>query len=179
MITVSKLNQEGQTVTTYTGEVERRQEDCIVIKAIWQHGSLDLGYTTFEQGDIFIEYYYDDRWYNIFEIRNDTGDKLKGWYCNITQPPRITAETIAWQDLWLDVWVDPDGRIRVLDEDEFAANVGDATIRAAAHNAREELCHAVRCREAPFDQIATVAGGTSTVDAGRPTARAGDEVAGK
>lgn len=155
MITVYKLNQDGQPVASYTGVPVQYRDDGIVIKAIWTHRRMDLGYTTFEYGDIFIEYYYRDRWYNIFEVRDGHQDRLKGWYCNITRPPRIESQTIAWQDLWLDLWIDPQGRMRVLDEDEFALGTLDEATRTAACAALDELRYAVHHRLAPFDQIAT------------------------
>jgi predicted RNA-binding protein associated with RNAse of E/G family len=161
MITVYKLNQEGQTVTTYTGEPERYLEDGVVIRAVWTHGTLELGYTTFAPGDEFIEYYYRDRWYNIFEVRGSNGGGLKGWYCNITRPPRIEPDTIAWQDLWLDIWIDPGGQMRVLDEDEFALGTLNESERTACGRALDEIRAAVRHRLAPFHQIAMGDGTTA------------------
>ncbi len=41
--------------------------------------------------------------------------------CNITTPPQIGDGLIAYVDLALDLLVYPDGRMLVLDEDEFTA----------------------------------------------------------
>ncbi len=74
-----------------------------------------------KQGDRFVETFYTDRWYNIFEIHDRDDDHLKGWYCNIGCPAEITPGTVSYVDLELDLLVFPDGRQFVLDEDEFAA----------------------------------------------------------
>ena len=96
--------------------------------------------TTFRQGDRFIETYYTDRWYNIFEVHDREDDRLKGWYCNIAKPAVMEAgERISYVDLALDLWVAPDGTQTVLDEDEFAALALDAETRSKALRGLEEL----------------------------------------
>ena len=73
------------------------------------------------KNDRFLERYYDDRWYNIYEARDKDDDRLKGWYCNVTRPARFEGNTIFYTDLALDLLAYPDGRFLVLDEDEFKA----------------------------------------------------------
>lgn len=121
MITVIKRNAAGEEQTRYTGEVVERSGNGIVIKAYWTREAKDLGYTRFEPGDRFVEYYYADRWYNIFAISGKEGNR-KGWYCNVAAPAVISADFVEQNDLLLDVWVDPTGKSLVLDEDEFEAN---------------------------------------------------------
>ncbi len=86
----------------------------------WSNPPKELGYTRFEAGDSFTEYYYSDRWFNIFDILGSDGQR-KGWYCNIAQPAVIFDDRIEQIDLFLDVWVNPQGKPLLLDEDEFAA----------------------------------------------------------
>lgn len=121
MITVIKRNPVGEEQIRYTGEVVERRGNGVVIEAYWTREAKDLGYTRFEPGDRFIEYYYADRWYNIFAISGKDGNK-KGWYCNVAAPAVISADSIEQNDLLLDVWVDTAGKPLVLDEDEFEAN---------------------------------------------------------
>lgn len=104
----------------YQGEVIERSPTRVVIQAAWSNPPKDLGYTRFERGDSFTEYYYSDRWFNIFDILDSDGQR-KGWYCNIAQPAVIFDDHIEQVDLFLDVWVDPQGKPLLLDEDEFAA----------------------------------------------------------
>jgi len=119
MITVVKQNPQGETKIQYHGEVLERLAYGVIIQAYWSQATKHLGYTTFEPGDRFIEYYYSDRWYNIFDIANANGVR-KGWYCNIAEPAVLFAERIEQVDLLLDVWVSPQGNPLILDEDEFA-----------------------------------------------------------
>jgi protein associated with RNAse G/E len=121
MITVIKKNALGETKVRYEGEIIERSADGVVIEAYWTMQTKELGYTRFEPGDRFIEYYYTDRWYNIFDIASAEGAR-KGWYCNIAEPAAIFADRIEQVDLFLDIWVDPKGHILILDEDEFEAD---------------------------------------------------------
>lgn len=149
-LTVQKLNTRGEVVVTYEADLAERLPAGVVLHARWVRPPLDLGYTTFETGDRFIEWFYSARWYNVFEIHTAEG-ALKGWYCNIAEPAVITASTIACRDLLLDLWVAPDGSMRVLDEDEFAADAAlDTATRASALAALDALQQLVRAREDPF-----------------------------
>jgi protein associated with RNAse G/E len=70
-------------------------------------------------GDVFTEYYFLNRWYNVYHIADADG-AVKGWYCNVTRPPEVDEDGISYVDMALDLFVHPDGRATVLDEDEFA-----------------------------------------------------------
>jgi predicted RNA-binding protein associated with RNAse of E/G family len=150
MITVTKLNPLGERKIQYQGEVIQRLSHGVVIQAYWKQPTKDLGYTLFEPGDQFIEYYYTDRWFNIFDISSASGTH-KGWYCNIAEPAHIRDEQIEQVDLLLDVWVNPKGAPLVLDEDEFES---DATLndeqRRGARQALQDLLQMIAAQTEPF-----------------------------
>ncbi len=150
-ITVRKLDHAGRQVTAYPGQVLQREESAIVLRTFWRRASLDLGYVILEPNDHWTEYFYADRWYNIFEIRASDG-RLKGWYCNVTRPARITAAEVSAEDLALDLWVAPNGETRALDEDEFAALALPPAEREAAQQALAELQAMVGQKTSPFDK---------------------------
>jgi predicted RNA-binding protein associated with RNAse of E/G family len=154
-LTVRKLDHKGQQVTAYPGRVLQRDDSTIVLRTSWDRAPLDVGYVLLEPGDHWAEHFYADRWYNIFEIRSSNG-RLKGWYCNVTRPARITADEVSAEDLALDLWVAPDGEMLVLDEDEFAALLLSPAEREAAQNALAELKAMVTQRVPPFDSIRSV-----------------------
>lgn len=150
MITVSKLNSLGETKIQYQGEIVERLSNGVVIQAYWKHPTKDLGYIRFEPGDRFIEYYYTNRWFNIFDI-SATDGKRKGWYCNVAEPAFIHDDHIEQVDLLLDVWVDPVGRHLLLDEDEFEA---DTTLnqnqRRGARQGLRDLLQMIAAQAEPF-----------------------------
>ena len=119
-VTVRKLDHRGREMVAYPGRVLRRTSTSAVLATRWERPPLDLGVVTLETGEPWVESFYTDRWYNLFQIRAIDG-RLKGWYCNITRPAHIAATEVVWEDLALDLWVDPNGRGSVLDEEEFVA----------------------------------------------------------
>jgi predicted RNA-binding protein associated with RNAse of E/G family len=153
VIQVHKLDAEGVLVLTYEAEVMERLVDGIQLAARWARPSMDLGYVTFETGDCFTEWFYRDRWYNIFEIASPDGT-LKGWYCNIAAPADIDVGQLFCRDLLLDLWVTPDGATTVLDEEEFAAELAlDDAVRDQALAGLAELQRLVANREGPFSRL--------------------------
>ena len=96
--------------------------------------------TVLRQGDRFVETFYTDRWYNIFEIHDLEDDRIKGWYCNVGCPAvREADDRLSYVDLALDLWVAPDGLQTVLDEAEFIALQLDGETRRAAKAGLEGL----------------------------------------
>ena len=120
-ITVIKRNLEGKETFRYSGEAIQRGPNHILLEATFSRPDLPFHGIVLGKGDRFVKTYYDDRWYNIYEIHDREDDRLKAWYCNISFPAEIGDETVSFIDLALDLLVFPDGRQLVLDEDEFAA----------------------------------------------------------
>lgn len=138
-IVVIKLNTEWVETWRYTGRVLRRTSNAVLLEAFFNKDDAPFHGIMLKKGDRFIEIYYADRWYNIFEMYDRDDKTLKGWYCNVTRPAEFADGQIAYVDLALDLLVYPDGRELVLDEDEFAALVIDDATRAQARAALEEL----------------------------------------
>ncbi len=118
----------GNMMYSWTGTVIASEPNCVVVRAPFKLVSANppiVDGVTLLPGDIFTEFYYLDRWYNIFHIA-DSGGRLKGWYCNVAQPATLDDAGLAFVDLCLDLFVHPDGAMAVLDEDEFAVAVVSA-----------------------------------------------------
>lgn len=152
-ITVKKLNLKHEVIVAYAGTVLERTPETIVLEARFSRETLDLGYAVFEHHDRFIEHFFTDRWYNIFEVHSLHDDQLKGWYCNIVKPATFEARTIEQIDLALDVWIDSDGSYQILDRDEFELLEIDRLTRLRAQQAVGELIYLLYHRAAPFTSI--------------------------
>jgi predicted RNA-binding protein associated with RNAse of E/G family len=140
MITVSKKDEHDRITWQYIGEVLARDAKAVIIEARFNRPDLPFQGIILKQGDRFIETFYTDRWYNIFEIHDRDNDAIKGWYCNIACPVVWdAADMLSYVDLALDLWVTPAGVQVVLDEDEFAQAELDASTRARALQAMTEL----------------------------------------
>ena len=130
----------------------QRTSTYVLLLAHWESELIDLGYVTFAPGDYLYEHFYSDRWYNIYEIYSAQGTH-KGWYCNITRPAQLGADSVESEDLELDVFVSSDRRkILVLDEDEFAAR-GLATSDPVAYQAALDALDEVQSMAKQGDDI--------------------------
>lgn len=133
----------GRTKIRYAAELLHDDGTRLAVRAPWAGaGVRDFGFTRFEPGDVFTEYYWRQRWYSVKEVRTAAGT-LKGWYCDITRPAVLTGTELVVEDLDLDLWRSADGTdVRRLDEDEFAESglaERDPGAAAAAVAALDEL----------------------------------------
>jgi protein associated with RNAse G/E len=119
-ITVLKKNLAGEVTWQYEGEVIRHEPNAVVLEAFFNRPDMPFMDVVFKENDRFVETFYSDRWYNIFEVHDRDDGRIKGWYCNIGKPAVIEVARVSYIDLALDLWVSTNGRQTVLDEDEFA-----------------------------------------------------------
>ncbi len=120
-ITVLKQNPAGELMYQWQGQLVHQQGHETLVQALFNADSGMVEEIPLKKGDQFLETYYDDRWFNVFEIRDKDDGRLKGWYCNVCAPAVISTGQIIFRDFALDLLVYPDGRQVVLDEDEFEA----------------------------------------------------------
>lgn len=153
-VRIYKLDAASKPVLHYDGVIVDRGTDWVYVKAIFQIDVADMGFVRFERGDVFHEWFYTNRWYNVFRIEDGTDGRLKGWYCNITRPATITANSIRADDLALDVYVMPDATLHILDEEEFTALGLPPHEQKQAWAAVDEIRRLVAQRAAPFDALA-------------------------
>jgi len=148
-IRVLKLDLSGDVTWQYTGRLLRRSAHSIVLEALFDRPDTPLLDVVLKKGDRFVETYYDDRGYNVFETYDCDNAEFKGWYCNLSRPAHITAGLVSWVDLALDLWAWPDGRYALLDEDEFAALPLQPNERDRVRSTLSELEHAFRNKRPP------------------------------
>lgn len=149
---IYKLDEHGREVLHYDAELVQRGTHDVCVRAVFAF-EVDLGVVQFARGDIFTEWFYTDRWYNVFRVESGADGTLKGWYCNITRPAHITAEAVRADDLALDVFVDVRGTLHLLDEHEFAALTLSDEERRAAWDAVAQIRARVAQQLAPFEEI--------------------------
>lgn len=111
---------------------------------------------TVARGTKSIEYYWLNRWYNIFRFLKPDGE-LRSFYCNVNVPPNFDGQVLSYIDLDVDILVAPDLSYRIVDEDEFEMNAArynyPPKIRESAHQAVTELVSLIEKREFPFRDL--------------------------
>ena len=151
--TVVKRDAFGVEELSYEGVLRQCTAAFVCIDASFALADRELGYIALRQADQFREWFYRERWYNIFRVGDAKSGALKGWYCNITRPPLIEADRVTAEDLCLDVFVYPDGRTLLLDADEFAALALPTGEAEKAWGAVDAIRCLVEKRQPPFDEI--------------------------
>ena len=118
---VLKKNLADEVTWQYEGVVLSREENTVTLEALFNRDDMPFMDIVLKRNDRFVETFYSDRWYNIFEIYDRDDNKFKGWYCNICKPAIIEDDFVSYVDLALDLWVSENGTQTVLDEDELEA----------------------------------------------------------
>lgn len=92
-------------------------------------------------GDNFtaIWFVFTGLWYDIGKIYN-LNNEWTGYYCDIMKPVKRSPDQFEIVDLFLDLWVSPDGSYEIQDEDEFENALEEGTISTQlAEKARNAL----------------------------------------
>jgi uncharacterized protein len=149
-IKVQKKNPAGEVTYEYEGVLLSRDEHVVTLEALFDRADMPFMDVVFKTGDRFVEYYYNDRWYNIFAIHDREDGQIKGWYCNIGKPAEIEDGIVSYIDLALDLWVSTDGKQTVLDEDEFEELSLNEELRTGALHGLDELQELFKSKSPPF-----------------------------
>ena len=114
----------------------------------------DLG--LIKRGTVSHEYFWLDRWYNIFKFHEADGS-LRNYYCNIAMPATFADGVLDYVDLDIDVVVWPGGKYDVLDRDDFERNSlkynYPKEITEKAEESVTELIGMIVDQEFPFSAI--------------------------
>ena len=146
---VLKKNLDDEVTWQYEGVVLNRAENAITLEALFNRDDMPFMDIALKRNDRFVETFYSDRWYNIFEIHDRDDGHLKGWYCNIGKPAVIEDDFVSYVDLALDLWVSADGRQTVLDEDELEELNLDADLKQKVYNGLRELQLLLKTKNPP------------------------------
>ncbi|MDQ2976793.1 MAG: DUF402 domain-containing protein [Acidobacteriota bacterium] len=144
---------DGQLQRTWHAEFVRQEGSLIVLDARFQDEIEHDLLGTIASGTHSLEYYWLDRWYNIFRFAQPDGE-LRNYYCNVNVPPTFAGEILSYVDLDLDILVAPDFSYQVLDEEDFESNAQiyryPEEIQQNARRAVEELVEMIQARAFPF-----------------------------
>jgi GrpB-like predicted nucleotidyltransferase (UPF0157 family)/predicted RNA-binding protein associated with RNAse of E/G family len=104
------------------------------------HSVVFYGKTVLQAGFPITYFELPGKWFSIVKVRDLNGEHT-GYYCDITTPPkRCDDGTVEVTDLFLDLWVSPNLKRRVLDEEELEEALEKGWIsRQLYQRAKKEL----------------------------------------
>lgn len=153
MITVRACKYDGSEHRRWPAKVLKQEGSLLVLDASFPEDiSHDL-LGTILSGTRSIEYYWLDRWYNVFRFSQPNGE-LRSYYCNVNIPPEFDGQTLKYVDLDIDILVEPDLTYRVVDLNDFELNAQrynySAQVQTNAAHALTELIDLIESRAFPF-----------------------------
>ena len=146
---------DGTEYRRWPAFLSKRDGPLLVLDAVFdQEIEHDL-LGTIASGTVSTEYYWLDRWYNVFRF-SDQSRKLQSFYCNVGLPPTFDGHVLSYVDLDVDVLVKPDFSYQVLDLEDFEENARrydyPLEVRDNARAALAELIRLIETRSFPFDE---------------------------
>ena len=152
-ITVRVLKYDGSEYRRWEATLAQQNDSLIVLDAEFADDVRHHLLGDISRGTRTIEYYWLDRWYNIFRFLESNG-ATKLYYCNVNMRPEISSGILSYIDLDLDILVQPDFSYQVLDLEEFEANAlrygYPDQVKRQAHKALAQLISMIGTRQFPF-----------------------------
>ena len=144
-IVVRVLKYDGVEHRTWPARVVKQVGPLLVLDAVFdaeiQHNLLGR----ISSGTLSKEYYWLDRWYNVFRFGNR-------FYCNVTKPPAFDGAVLTYVDLDIDILVESDFSYRILDVEDFEARAYPAKVAQNARKELDELISLIETRSFPFNE---------------------------
>ena len=154
-IIVRVLKYDGTEYRHWNAKLVRCDDSLMVLNGEFdievQHsqlGHIPLGTRT-------VEYYWLDKWYNVFRFLGNAGE-TRLWYCNVNMAPIVEDSLLTYVDLDIDILVQADFSYQILDLDEFEHHTRvfsyPQEVQESAKNALAELISRVAGRQFPFNE---------------------------
>lgn len=164
-VIVQVLKYNGTEYRRWKARIASCDDSLIILDAEFEYDVKHEVLGEIPRGTRTAEYYWLNRWYNIFRFLDQDGS-TRLWYCNINTPPEVENGVLSYIDLDIDVLVQPDFTYQVLDIEEFEQNAVvlgyPDEVRRDVQRAIAEVTSLIEARQFPFTEIGqTVAKQTS------------------
>jgi uncharacterized protein len=155
MITVRAYKYDGSQHRSWLARVLRQEGPLLVLDAEFSEEVQHELLGTIARGTLSIEYYWLDRWYNVFRF-STPGGELRNYYCNVNVPPTFSDQVLSYIDLDIDILVNTDFSYSILDLEEFERNAArygySEETQENARRALAELIDLIETRSFPFTE---------------------------
>ena len=112
---------DGRVHRSWKADFVEKQDSLLIFVGEFEEEIRHPKLGVIRRGTISHEYYWLDRWFNIFKFHEPEGD-LRNFYCNLNMPPRFENNVLDYIDLEIDVLVSKNFEIEILDREEFEEN---------------------------------------------------------
>lgn len=121
IFTINSRKYDGKIHRSWKAELIEQKDSLLAFLGVFDqeinHPILDV----IRCGTVSYEFYWLDRWYNVFRF-HEPGGEFRNFYCNISQPPFMSENTLDYIDFDIDILVWKDFSYQILDLEEFEEN---------------------------------------------------------
>jgi len=151
-ITVNSRKYDHTIRRSWQCELVDRRDPLILLVGRFDRDVEHSGLGLIRKGTVSYEYFWLDRWYNIFRFHEPDGT-FRNYYCNVAMPPNFENGVLDYVDLDIDIIVWPDFHFEVIDRDDFESNAlkydYPDTIRKRSEASVSEIIALIDRRELP------------------------------
>jgi len=150
---VRSYKYDGRLQREWPARFVRSEGSLIVVEGFFAGEVVHPLLGVIKAGTRSTEFFWTDRWYNVFLFREPTGE-ARNFYCNLGTPARLADGALSFVDLDVDVLVRTDFSFQILDEEEFEAHaelyVYPPLYRRRVQESIVELVSLIEGRQFPF-----------------------------
>ena len=121
IITINSRKYNGKLHRSWKAEFIQRDTSLLEFAGEFEKEISHSHLGFIRRGTISYEFYWLDRWYNVFRF-HEPDESLRNFYCNINMPPKFENGILDYIDLDIDVVVWKDFSRQILDVEEFEEN---------------------------------------------------------
>ena len=154
IVTINSRKFDGKVHRSWQANLIERRGSLMIFLGEFEKEVIHSNLGVIRRGTVSYEYYWLDRWYNVFQFHEPDGE-LRNFYCNISEPPKLKKNVLDYVDFDLDILVWKDFSYEILDSEEFDENKGifkyPSKIIKKVHQSVSEIEMLIQNRRFPFD----------------------------
>ena len=121
IITVKSRKFDGAINRSWQCELVEESQELLLLVGKFDKEVKHQHLGVIRRDTISYEFYWFNRWYNIFRFHEPDGS-FRNFYCNVNLPPKFEQGILDYIDLDVDILVWKDFSYQILDIDEFEEN---------------------------------------------------------
>jgi uncharacterized protein len=144
---------DGHVHRSWNAEFIEKRDSLLIFTGEFEEEVRHSKLGVIRRGTISHEYYWLDRWFNVFKFHEPEGE-LRNFYCNLNMPPEFKNNILDYIDLDIDVLVSKSFETEILDLEEFNENSKlygySDELKAKTFETLNELLKMIEIRAYPF-----------------------------
>jgi uncharacterized protein len=155
-VTINARKYDRQIRRSWQADLIARRDSLLIFRGVFEEEVIHQDLGVIRRGTVSYEYYWLERWYNVFRFHEPEGE-LRNFYCNINMPPVFEDSVLDYVDLDIDLLVRKDFTYAILDEDDYLANsrkfVYPEYFDERVNSSVKELRQMIKSRKFPFTDV--------------------------